>query len=202
MALPYTPSEYADALATLRSGNAPKVRALQAAWGLDPDGAAGPNTWGALELRRPAGLVPPMPARGGPYHRQSRGDVRAYSLRAHGPAFALSPNFRLVEFACKDGSDRVLVHPALVALLEEVRAHFGAPVHVNSGYRTPEHNKRVGGATDSRHVWGFAADFTVRGVKNSAVRTRLRQLEVGGIGTYASWTHCDVDGYRRRWTGP
>jgi hypothetical protein len=37
-------------------------------------------------------------------------------------------------------------------LLEPIRARFG-PVNVHDGYRTPEHNQRVGGAADSQHLY-------------------------------------------------
>lgn len=43
--------------------------------------------------------------------------------------------------------------------LEEVRAFLIAPLHVNSGYRCPLLNAAVGGAHNSRHMLGLAADF-------------------------------------------
>lgn len=52
----------------------------------------------------------------------------------------------------------------LRALIENVlipaREALGAPIHVNSGYRSPEVNKAVGGAKNSQHVLGEAADLT------------------------------------------
>lgn len=47
----------------------------------------------------------------------------------------------------------------LAALLEQVRALVGAPVSVSSGYRSPALNKAVGGAANSAHVQGLAADI-------------------------------------------
>lgn len=44
--------------------------------------------------------------------------------------------------------------------LEQVRALLGNhPIHIDSGYRCPELNKAVGGATNSAHMKGYAADF-------------------------------------------
>jgi len=48
--------------------------------------------------------------------------------------------------------------------LEQIRALVGAPVHVSSGYRSPELNAAVGGARDSAHLQGLAADIEVPGM--------------------------------------
>jgi len=50
-------------------------------------------------------------------------------------------------------------------VLEPVRAHYG-PVFINSGYRCPDLNKAVGGASTSQHCLGQAADIEVPGVPN------------------------------------
>lgn len=44
--------------------------------------------------------------------------------------------------------------------LERIRALLDAPIHISSGYRSPELNKRIGGARNSQHVMGQAVDFT------------------------------------------
>lgn len=44
-------------------------------------------------------------------------------------------------------------------LLDPVRERLGAPVRVTSGYRPPRLNKAVGGAANSNHLYGFAADI-------------------------------------------
>ena len=56
----------------------------------------------------------------------------------------LSRNFVVREFACKDGSDPVFVDSDLVALLQNIRDHFGKPLNINSAYRTAAHNRAVG----------------------------------------------------------
>lgn len=53
--------------------------------------------------------------------------------------------------------------------LEVVRAHFGRPIRVTSGYRSEAVNKAVGGSKTSAHCQGMAADFTVEGVENKLV---------------------------------
>lgn len=47
----------------------------------------------------------------------------------------------------------------LAMALEGVRTLLGGPLHINSGYRCPDLNKAVGGARNSAHMSGFAADF-------------------------------------------
>ena len=52
-------------------------------------------------------------------------------------------------------------------VLDPAREKLGSPIVVNSGYRCPKHNKEVGGATNSQHLLGQAADirFQVSGFK-------------------------------------
>ena len=94
------------------------------------------------------------------------------------------------------------VHPALIALLERIRAEVGGPVTINSGYRTPAHNAHVGGASSSRHKYGQAADIHVRGMTNAQVYAVAKALNPGGLGKYHSFTHVDIEGVNRRWDGP
>lgn len=63
-------------------------------------------------------------------------------------------------------------------VLDPLRERYGRPIVVNSGYRCPKHNKEVGGATNSQHMKGEAAD--IRPTTNCPNYTndlkRLRQL--------------------------
>lgn len=111
----------------------------------------------------------------------------------------VSENFWLWEFTSGRKARLVVLHPALVWLLEDIRKHFGAPVHVNSGYRSHERNIRADGAAESRHLFGFAADIRVQGQHPDDVAQYARSREVGGIGWYDNFTHVDVEGHGRRW---
>ena len=51
-----------------------------------------------------------------------------------------------------------------VAVLEPVRAYYGKPVIVHSGFRCFELNAAIGGSANSQHMLGQAADFHVDGV--------------------------------------
>ena len=117
----------------------------------------------------------------------------------------LSAHFKVKEFACRDGSDAVLVAPRLVMVLESIRTYFGSAVRINSGYRTPQYNAKAGGVTDSQHCYGTAADIVVRGKTPAQVAAYARQLmpDWGGVGVYAKkgFTHIDVREAKADWTG-
>ena len=117
----------------------------------------------------------------------------------------LSAHFKVKEFACRDGSDAVLVAPRLVMVLESIRNYFGSAVVINSGYRTPQYNAKVGGVTESQHCYGTAADISVEGQKPEQVAAYARQLmpDWGGVGIYSKqgFTHIDVRETKADWTG-
>lgn len=54
-----------------------------------------------------------------------------------------------------------------VNVLEPIRAHYGRPVRVFSGYRCPDLNKAVHGARGSQHMTGEAADIEIPGIANA-----------------------------------
>ena len=60
-------------------------------------------------------------------------------------------------------------------LLEPIRAAFGVPIHVNSGYRSAQINKAVGGATGSAHMIGRAADIVPIGIPLQMAFDHIRQ---------------------------
>ena len=121
----------------------------------------------------------------------------------------MTKNFKLSEFECKSGapmplSVRVNIQ-RLAENLQVLRDEVNAPITITSGYRSVEHNKRVGGAQNSQHVLGTAADFKVAGVSPKRVATIIEALiaegkmEEGGLKAYGGWTHYDCRGTRARW---
>lgn len=129
-------------------------------------------------------------------------NVKAYSKAKNGNE-KLSNNFKVKEFACKDGSDPIFIAPSLVEILQNVRDHFRKAVVINSAYRTPTYNKKVGGATYSQHQYGTAADIRISGVAPKQVAAYVETLipNTGGIGIYSSFTHVDVRATKSRWNG-
>lgn len=119
-----------------------------------------------------------------------------------------TPHFNLkLELACKHCGriPSVEVMQKTAEWLEEVRAALGGHViHVSSGARCGPHNQAVGGAPNSFHVKGMAADIVVRGMSPKEVQKRCHELQqqglIGGVGSYAWGTHVDR-GPVRRWKG-
>lgn len=113
----------------------------------------------------------------------------------------VGPHFRVKEFACKDGSSITFIDDYMVTILELLRKELGnKPITITSGYRTPTHNAKVGGAKYSYHMRGMAADIRVKGKTAKEVAKALDKL-VGGCGiiVYESWVHFDVrDGKKYR----
>lgn len=128
--------------------------------------------------------------------------LKCYSLAKNGVT-KLSKDFRVREFRCKNGADPIFIDTALVEILQKIRDHFGVPITINSAYRTPEYNKKIGGSIYSQHQYGKAADIVVKGVKPAEVAAYAEQLmpSYGGVGRYATFTHVDVRDEKSRWNG-
>jgi uncharacterized protein YcbK (DUF882 family) len=108
-----------------------------------------------------------------------------------------------LELACKDGTpypeEFILDGRAfqLAAAFEDVRALCGnKPIIVYSAYRTPEWNRKVGGAKNSQHVYGRALDLHHTILKNEEFYEIIYKVcwdfGIRGIGHYRNFVHIDI----------
>lgn len=120
----------------------------------------------------------------------------------------LSKNFKVSEFACngKGCCTIVMIDEQLMKYLQQIRDHFGKPITITSAYRCATHNKKVGGATGSRHTKGQAADFGIAGVKPAEIAKYAESIGVKGIGLYETakdgyFVHIDTREKKSFWYG-
>lgn len=83
--------------------------------------------------------------------------------------------------------------------LELIREKLGGlPIHIVSGYRSPEYNLIIGGAKKSQHLEGRAADIVVKDMDAKIVHDSILQMynakviTIGGLGRYNTFTHVDT----------
>jgi uncharacterized protein YcbK (DUF882 family) len=109
------------------------------------------------------------------------------------------PNFSPTEIARRD-TGKLLVHEAALDKLQELRDRLGKPLIVRSGYRSPEHNRAVGGAKRSKHMEGTAFDIAMSNHDPAAFETAARKAGFLGFGFYppSDFIHIDL-GPKRVW---
>jgi hypothetical protein len=118
-------------------------------------------------------------------------------------------NFKISEFSCHDGTPVPTMYygnvSQLMKNLQVLRNRTGLPIFITSGYRTPEHNAKIGGAHNSCHLTAKAADIKIPGMSPKEVKNLIEMLiadgimDQGGIGLYPTWVHYDVRGTKARW---
>jgi uncharacterized protein YcbK (DUF882 family) len=121
----------------------------------------------------------------------------------------LTNNFNLSEFQCKCGckmpADVEENIKELADNLQVLRDVIGR-IDLTNAYRCEEHNADVGGATDSQHIKGKAADIKSSTLNPSEIASivddlmKIEWFKIGGIGIYNTFTHVDIRGVRARWS--
>jgi uncharacterized protein YcbK (DUF882 family) len=120
----------------------------------------------------------------------------------------LTKSFQLSEFACNDGTqvpeNLIPAVKELAKNLQVLRDEIGESLTINSGYRSPSWNKKVGGAKNSMHLKAMASDLVSRSLTPKQLKAVIEKLikegkmKNGGIGLYPSFVHYDI-GATRRW---
>jgi zinc D-Ala-D-Ala carboxypeptidase len=89
-----------------------------------------------------------------------------------------------------------IVRQLLITRLEALRSVIRRAVPIVSGYRCPVHNPVAGGAANSQHMYGAAADLP-----SGLVPVELAERMFVGVGHKGGWAiHVDVrDGARTTW---
>lgn len=130
--------------------------------------------------------------------------VLVFSLAADGEK-QLTKNFKVREFACRDGSDPVLIHPILPVWCQKVRDTFGYSFRPNSAYRTVSYNAKTKDASPkSQHCYGRAVDIPAKdGTTPQQLYDFFEDLlgDTGGLGLYSWGVHVDPRPVKSRWTG-
>ena len=95
----------------------------------------------------------------------------------------------------KPGSGE-LIDPILVQKLDSMRVIVGFPIIINSGVRTTEHNKLVGGKKYSAHTAPCYCAVDIK-VKSGTQRDKLiraaMQVGITRIGIAETFLHIDID---------
>ena len=107
----------------------------------------------------------------------------------------LSEHFKLGEMTKSSSHPEVYNIPSHEAIanlkrvcgwLEVLRKRYGGPIIINSGYRSPQLNRKIGGVATSNHLTGCAVDIRVTGMEQ-LIRYAAILLD------YADESHQDFD---------
>jgi zinc D-Ala-D-Ala carboxypeptidase len=109
------------------------------------------------------------------------------------------PNFSPAEIACR-GTGKLLINEPALDRLQALRDRLGKPLIVRSAYRSPEHNRAVGGAGRLKQLDGTAFDIAMANHDPAAFEASARAVGFFGFGFYprSGFMHIDL-GSARVW---
>ena len=159
------------------AGSKESCKAFQRDFGLTADGVCGTETEKALK------------------HTVCYGISKKEEVVQSGDFWDDIKYFKKSEFRCKCGCGADTMNETLIRVADRVREHFGKPITVSSGRRCANHNARVGGVSNSRHLSGKAMDFCVSGKSASLVLEHVqKQPEIRyAYAIDGSYVHMDVN---------
>lgn len=103
--------------------------------------------------------------------------------------------FKYYEFDSPDvdGSGQMM-DADILQMLDTARELYGKPMVINSGFRTEEHNQKVGGTEHSSHLKGLAADIKcTTSADRYDMLDSLMKAGFNRIGIGQTFIHVDID---------
>lgn len=190
------------------------VQDFQRKNGLEVDGVVGPQTWAALSKQgsTPANGTPGQssggkqnaPQQNAPQQEKPQQDpqnqVDLGSINWNNPGTKISTYFTVGEVTKGDPA-RIPTDPTIAKRivdfareLDRVRDAWGSGLGVTSWYRPPAVNAAIGGATNSQHIQGWAADVYPTNGKLGEFQSWIDQRWNGGLGYGApkGFVHLDA----------
>jgi len=112
------------------------------------------------------------------------------------------PNFSPEEIACR-GDGKIRINGPALDKLQALREKLGVPLIVYSAYRSPEYNRKVGGAKHSMHLQGAAFDISMANHDPKSFEAAAHAVGFSGFGFYPrqNFMHVDI-GRARQWGDP
>lgn len=123
------------------------------------------------------------------------------------------PNFSPEEIASNvflaDGKTKVkgpiLINERALDMLQALREKLGKPFIINSAYRDPEYNRKIGGAKSSQHMQGMAFDISMANHNPTEFEAAAIKIGFKGIGHYPASNFMHIDARQApqavRWQG-
>lgn len=138
----------------------------------------------------------------------SRNVITTYNYNKHGKT-KLSNHFSVREFACKKYTNKIKIHNKLIIILEALYKELDcSKIIVNSGYRSVDADKAVGGDGRGYHTMGRAADVVCYDQKGKIIPAQkvcctLEDMGgIFGIGYISpTATHVDTRPENKKWWG-
>ena len=106
------------------------------------------------------------------------------------------PNFTPIEMRSKS-DNKLMIDEEAMDKLQTLRTLIGKPIKITSAYRSPAHNKKVGGAKASQHLKALAFDCQMDGHDPATFEAAARRVGFYGFGFYKDM-HIDI-GPAREW---
>lgn len=126
-------------------------------------------------------------------------NIKEYSLKKDGEKFVTN-NIKVKELRCKDGTNAIRQDYVTVCIAQLWRTISNESVIINSAFRTKNHNKKIGGVSNSSHLKSCALDIKKpAGLSTEILGNFLYSIGVERIKVVSSYVHFDIDDTKLKW---